>query len=49
MEFVAIGVDIFVIRKGRPKERTLTVVGGSAFAKGLAREITEVLNKHYNT
>lgn len=49
MKFTARGNEIFVKQPNAPEQRTLVVVGGSGFLKGLASEIAEVLNNHYST
>jgi len=45
--FNAVDNEIYVTHDDGQKVRTLVVVGGSFSKVGLAREVAEVLNRHY--
>lgn len=47
-KFNASDNEIYVTHDDGTRERTLLVVGGSFSKVGLAREIAEVLNRHYD-
>lgn len=47
-KFNAVDNEIYVTHEDGQKVRTLVVVGGSFSIVGLAREIAEVLNRHYD-
>jgi len=47
-KFNAVDNEIHVEHEDGKRERTLLVVGGSFSKVGLAREIADVLNRHYD-
>lgn len=47
IQFHSVDNDIYVRRDDEDAVKTLTVVGGSFSKVGLAREIADVLNRHY--
>lgn len=46
-KFNAVDNEIMVEHDDGKRERSLVVVGGSFSKVGLAREIAEILNRHY--
>jgi UDP-N-acetylglucosamine:LPS N-acetylglucosamine transferase len=47
-KFNAVDNEIYVTHEDGQKVRTLVVVGGSFSIVGLAREIADALNRHYD-
>ena len=48
LTFNAVNNEIYVRDEGEESVRTLVVVGGSFSKVGLAREIVDILNRHYS-